>query len=352
MAAWTHCTGGGLGANSAPQPTRMILAMRWFWIAVVALLLAAVAAVAWKPRAGGAPPPPPGPTTSATAPPTDSPPPPEPARPISSPQPAAQPTIPPVQQSLAESESTPPPAPHAPAATTETPADAALLTGPPAPPLKSEAAPDPNPLDALAGAAGELPKAPAPADSVPAEPPTSAPDGTQPPPFAFPDDPAFGPDRWVDSKAVRRADGAVLLDDRFVVRGSGTAEDPYRVTWELLASAQEVYKPRAGQKKLPRRVTFLHNKYVRITGFVAFPIASNNPRECLVMLNQWDGCCIGIPPTAFDAVEVRLKKAATGEQRLLEHGELQGKFKVDPFEDGGWLLSLYLLDDATLKGDH
>jgi len=328
----------------------MIIAMRWFWIAVVALLLAAVAAVAWKPRAGGTPSP--GPGSSAIATPTDSPPAFDPARSPAAPEIAAPQVVPASSQETDQPRAAEAPVQVPLSASAEPPADASLLTGPPAPSPESNAAHVSSPLDDLAGAAGELPKPTHPPDSTPAEPSPSVSDGSQPAPFALPDDPAFGPDRWVDSKAVRRADGAVLLDDRFVVRGSGTAEDPYRVTWELLASAQEVYKPRAGQKKLPRRVTFLHNKHVRITGFVAFPIASNNPRECLVMLNQWDGCCIGIPPTAFDAVEVRLKKAATGDQRLLEHGELQGKFKVDPFEDGGWLLSLYLLEDATLKGDH
>lgn len=321
--------------------------MRWFWIAVLVLLVAAIAAVAWQPRAPR-PPLPPSPIASRD--PEPAPPPPAESVAPAIAQPATQPgAASPVLQ------------PPATGGSGDAPAEPSV--GPPAPVAEGPAPAEPNPLAEtnplaeLAGAAATLP-APAPSDAratlpepAPASPlPPSA--SAEPAPFAFPDDPAFGPDRWVDSKAVRRADGAVLLDDRFVVRGSGTAEDPYRVTWELLASAQEVYKPRAGQKKLPRRVTFLHNKYVRITGFVAFPIASNNPRECLVMLNQWDGCCIGIPPTAFDAVEVRLKKAATGEQRLLEHGELQGKFKVDPFEDGGWLLSLYLLDDATLKGDH
>ena len=30
----------------------------------------------------------------------------------------------------------------------------------------------------------------------------------------------------------------------------------------------------------------------------------------LMMLNQWDGCCIGVPPTPYDAIEVKLKEAA------------------------------------------
>jgi hypothetical protein len=231
---------------------------------------------------------------------------------------------------------------------------AEALVGPPEP-TDQDRSPDADPLGALAATASNRPEAKpskADADTGARQDPAAlsgAPGELKP--FEWPDDPAFGPDKYVESKAVLRPDGAILLDDRFVVRGSGTADDPYRVTWELLVSAQEVYRPRAGQKKLPRRVTFLHNKHVRIAGFVAFPIASNNPRECLVMLNEWDGCCIGVMPTAFDAVEVRLGKAATADQRLAYHGEIRGKFKVDPFEDAGWLISLYLMEDGTLKAD-
>ncbi len=238
------------------------------------------------------------------------------------------------------------------APTIERPRDAAIeLFGPPEP-TEEDRHTAADSLEALAATAINQPEPkPVVSDAPPdlASPPVGT--GGEGKPFEWPDDPAFPPDKYVESKAVRRADGAILLDDRFIVRGAGTADDPYRVTWELLVSAQEVYRPRAGQKKLPRRVTFLHNKHVRLAGFVAFPIASNNPRECLVMLNEWDGCCIGVMPTAFDAVEVRLGKAATADQRLATHGELRGVFKVDPFEDAGWLISLYLMDDGTLKAD-
>lgn len=158
-------------------------------------------------------------------------------------------------------------------------------------------------------------------------------------------------DKIIPARAARAADGSLKLDDRFAIKGTGTKEDPYLVTWDLVVSAQETYRPRLGQTKLPQRVTLLDGKYVKISGFVAFPITSSNPKELLVMLNQWDGCCIGVPPTAYDAVEVKLGQPANAQQRFTQHGSLTGKFKVDPYEDGGWLLGLYVMDDAVLSTD-
>jgi hypothetical protein len=161
----------------------------------------------------------------------------------------------------------------------------------------------------------------------------------------------FTAENTTAAQAEALADGGIKLDGRYTVRGKGTKEDPYRIPWELLVSAQETYQPRKGLKMMPQRVAMLHMKYVKLEGFVAFPITSTNPRECLVMLNQWDGCCIGVPPTAYDAVEVRLRTAATPDMRFANHGTVVGRIKVEPYEDGGWVLGLYLMDDAALTVD-
>ncbi len=29
-------------------------------------------------------------------------------------------------------------------------------------------------------------------------------------------------------------------------------------------------------------------------------------KELMVMLNKWDGCCVGLPPTPFDSIEAAL----------------------------------------------
>ncbi|MBL8744814.1 MAG: DUF3299 domain-containing protein [Phycisphaerae bacterium] len=143
--------------------------------------------------------------------------------------------------------------------------------------------------------------------------------------------------------------GVTIYDERFPVKGAGTPEDPMEVTWELLVSASETFQPRMGKKRLPERITMLDGKRVRVTGYVAFPIMAAAQNEMLSMRNMWDGCCIGVPPTPYDALEVKLKEAATGRDRFTAFGTVEGTLKVDPYIKGNWLLGLYLMEDATLS---
>ncbi|MFM7135213.1 MAG: hypothetical protein ACKO0W_12970, partial [Planctomycetota bacterium] len=151
--------------------------------------------------------------------------------------------------------------------------------------------------------------------------PAANPDGAKPEPSAEkPVDPklledasAFSPEipavphaEVTPSKFLRLSDGSISVDDAWTVRGDGSAAAPYEVSWEFLSSAQDSYVPRLGEAKIPARIAFLSGKHVRISGYLAFPLIAPTASECLVMLNQWDGCCIGIPPTPYDAIEVRL----------------------------------------------
>ena len=167
-------------------------------------------------------------------------------------------------------------------------------------------------------------------------------------PVTLAEHPVFKGEKSQPSKAVRKADGSLLIDERFNVSGAGTATDPFVVPWDMIISAQETYKPRLGMTKIPQRVAMLDGKHVKIVGFIAFPITAASPKEALIMLNQWDGCCIGTPPSPYDAIEVKLAAPATGGQKTMASGTMTGIFKVDPYEDGGWLLGLYLMEDATL----
>lgn len=153
----------------------------------------------------------------------------------------------------------------------------------------------------------------------------------------------------VPSTFEKRDDGSTLVDNRFVMRGVGSKDDPYQVTWDMLVATAELYDPRRDKLKIPERVKMLDGKYVKIVGYVAFPIVAEGPNEMLAMLNAWDGCCIGVPPTPYDAIEVRLRDNATAEQMLMNWGSITGKFKVEPYLAANWLLGLYLMEDAVLK---
>lgn len=150
------------------------------------------------------------------------------------------------------------------------------------------------------------------------------------------------------SSMVRQADGTLLVNDRFVVKGDGSAEKPFEVTWEYLVSAGETYDPKNNQNKVPEHIQMLDGKHVRITGYIAFPLYVQTATELLAMLNQWDGCCIGVPPTPYDAVEVRLAQPAEGDDRMTTFGSVTGVFGVKPYVVGGWLVGLYVMERAAL----
>lgn len=149
---------------------------------------------------------------------------------------------------------------------------------------------------------------------------------------------------------LRQPDGSIRVDDRFTLIGAGTKDDPLQLTWEYLISASETYRPREGKRQLPQRIAMLHGKWITIQGNIAFPLAATSPKEILAMLNMWDGCCIGLPPTPYDAIEVRLAEAAPASRKhTMTYGTLTGKMSVEPYLVETWLAGLYLLDDATLN---
>ncbi len=207
----------------------------------------------------------------------------------------------------------------------------------PAKPAAIAPAPTPAPTVSTPAPAGPAAVTPPPVtpgqhNATPAAPTTYAPSAKPPTPHTV----------------VKNADGSIRVDDRFTIPGDGTPGNPYQITWDLLVSAAEEYSPRDGRTELPQRVKMFDGKHVEISGNIAFPLMVEEPRELLSMLNQWDGCCIGVPPTPYDAIEVKLTKVVRGPDRLTSYGIVRGKLKVEPQLVGKWLVALYAMDEATL----
>ena len=151
------------------------------------------------------------------------------------------------------------------------------------------------------------------------------------------------------ARIEQAADDALRFDGRFMVYGEGTKESPYLVSWDQLLSAQEDYVPRKKKTALPERVAFFDGKHVEVTGFISFPLQVTSPTELLVALNQWDGCCIGVPPTPYDAAEVSLTEPVKGTAKFATYGTINGVLRVDPYLVGEWLVGLYVFDHASFK---
>lgn len=146
-------------------------------------------------------------------------------------------------------------------------------------------------------------------------------------------------------------DGTSLVDGKYTIKGDGSVESPYVVPWELLTSVEHTYNPAEGKKKISEAVAMLDGKHVRLNGFIAFPMMVQQPRELLSMLNQWDGCCIGVPPTPYDAVEVRLRDKVTGQKRFMTAGSVVGIFRVKPYLTGKWLVGLWVMDEGEIVNE-
>ena len=192
--------------------------------------------------------------------------------------------------------------------------------------------------------------------------PTKSPDkpknsasSSQAPPPASGETLSIGLDAKIEGATVKpgrlvKKGDAIVSDGKYTIHGKGTKESPYEVSWDLLMSASDTFIPRLGEKQIPQRVAMLHNAYIRVNGYIAFPLVVTEASECLVMLNQWDGCCIGVPPSPYDAIEVKLTIPEDNSVRhLVRVGTLEGVFHVDPYVVERWLVGLYTMDSATLS---
>jgi hypothetical protein len=146
-----------------------------------------------------------------------------------------------------------------------------------------------------------------------------------------------------------RADGSLSVEGVGVVPGDGTAQRPFVLDWEVLRSVQREFNPRQGQSEVPAWLKVLDGKRVRIEGNTLLPVVAQTTTELLVMQNPWDGCCLGVPPTPYDAIEVKLAKAQRMGNSPTGFGQVEGVFKVDPYIVSGWLLGLFMVEDAAFE---
>ena len=151
--------------------------------------------------------------------------------------------------------------------------------------------------------------------------------------------------------AIERIDHqTVRIDGKYLVRGSGSESDPYQITWELLTSAARTVDASKSIYEVPGRLADLRGAWVQISGYWAPPLQVFQTKEAMFMLNKWDGCCIGLPPTPFDSIEATFAKPfAVQGQHLYRYGTIKGRLEIEPFAAGMFLLGFYRLHDAVME---
>lgn len=153
-----------------------------------------------------------------------------------------------------------------------------------------------------------------------------------------------------EEPAAPEAAPTLLLNERFKITGAGTPDDPYAIGFDMLVTLERDYEPKtAGKAEVPEWIKPLDGKHVVVTGFIGFPFIAPTSDECMVMLNQWDGCCIGVPPTPYDAIEVQLEQPIDLSAGVPNYGTIRGVFRTDPYLVNGWLIGLYVMDEARME---
>lgn len=147
-----------------------------------------------------------------------------------------------------------------------------------------------------------------------------------------------------------RADGSFkVLAANLWVQGGGTEAEPYVLSWDVLKSIEKQYNPKNGNDTLPDWLDLLEGKHVTLEGNTLVPVVASTTRELLVMQNPWDGCCIGVPPTPYDAVEISLNHDVDFGNSAVGYGSVQGVFYADPYVVDGWVLGVYIIEDAKYR---
>lgn len=153
------------------------------------------------------------------------------------------------------------------------------------------------------------------------------------------------------SDIVRRIDERTLeLDGRFRLVGNGSDADPYLITWEMLTSASEYVDPAQNARTPPPWVRLIDGTYVEISGYYSTAVRVALAKNLLLTLNRWDGCCIGVPPTAFDAIDITMRDPLPMRGlHLTRFGTFKGLFRAECLDAAGFLIGLYRLEDATFE---
>ena len=146
------------------------------------------------------------------------------------------------------------------------------------------------------------------------------------------------------------ADGSLkIFATNTLIAGSGTQADPFLVDWVTLRAIERAFNPKKGKDELPAWLDVLDGKHVRIKGNTLVPVIATTTRELLVMQNPWDGCCIGIPPSPYDAIEVELDHDVDFGSSAVGYGIVEGIFILDPYVVDGWVLGLYMIEEASYR---
>jgi len=188
------------------------------------------------------------------------------------------------------------------------------------------------------------------------DPVVAVPEACEPPPWELLDQArqdapeAMKDSRSSDGAGSRAADAATTpAMPPAMPPGAGTERQPFRVSWDLLGRASGHVRGDGTLDAMPPTLVLLGGTWIELSGYYAPAIIAPSTDELVIMLNRWDGCCIGLPPTPYDSALVKTRAPVDFSlQHQFRFGTIRGRLVLEPFALGGLVLGLYRIEDAEL----
>lgn len=128
-------------------------------------------------------------------------------------------------------------------------------------------------------------------------------------------------------------------------------------SYGLLLKAQPILEKGKPEDvaKLPDALKNLNGKRVRITGYLLIPSETyylDKPLDFFAVSQNAFGCpcCAwGPPPTIFNIVSVKVSKGEEIKPPYSSRVTVEGVLKIEPKYEGGELVELYSISEATAK---
>jgi hypothetical protein len=124
---------------------------------------------------------------------------------------------------------------------------------------------------------------------------------------------------------------------------------PYVIVDVGTGATPEEIKAAQTRDQVPAWIRFYHDKRVVLTGYLMPLQIENGLSKKFVIMKDVNTCCYGSTPNMNDYVVVTMK--GKGIEVIQDVPvELIGTFRVDERYDGGYVVSLLVMDGETLLG--
>ena len=124
---------------------------------------------------------------------------------------------------------------------------------------------------------------------------------------------------------------------------------PYTIVDEGTGATPEEIKAAMEKDQVPDWIRLYHGQRVLLTGYLMPLTIENGLTKKFVIMKDVNTCCYGSTPNMNDYVVVTMKGAGITPVQDVSV-ELVGTFRVDQKYDGGYIVSLFVLDGEKFRG--